>query len=93
MFQPNPHHFPSISDQLHHLNLKISAGFFLRFPRIFPSLGVSNADFFGGPRSPQIRRQEEVFRLCDATVLEELAKFARAEATEAHGGVLAVAGG
>lgn len=27
-------------------------------------------------------KQEEVFRLCDATVLEELAKFARAEATE-----------
>ena len=28
-------------------------------------------------------QKDEVFRLCDATVLEELAKFARAEAAEA----------
>lgn len=30
-------------------------------------------------------RQEEVFRLCDSTVLDELAKFARQEATEESG--------
>lgn len=51
------------------------------FPKIGPFL---TPGIHGNPHPPWPHRadQEEVFRLCDATVLEELAKFARAEATE-----------
>ena len=59
-------------------------------PGVFWEISISHPGPFltpgihGNPHPPWPCRadQEEVFRLCDATVLEELAKFARAEATE-----------